>query len=181
MSNKKPLEEVTMEDYEQIIFTKAAEYTITGPLRLGAIIAGQPKEVLDKITEVGTPLGKGFQIRDDLLNIVGEGSVYGKEIGGDIFEGKRTGLLIHLIQNTEGEERQKILDIMKKPRPEKTSEEVEWIIKMMKEKGSVEHSEQMAKKFAEEAKAKFNEYFSDLPNKEVFEAAVDFFTMDRKV
>lgn len=181
LEDKKPLEEVTMEDYEKIIYTKTCEYTIAGPLRLGAIIAGAGEDTLEKIRQIGIPLGKGFQIRDDLLNIVGEGSVYGKEIGGDIFEGKRTGLIIHLLSNTEGEEHQKVLDIMKKPRPEKTSEEVEWIIKMMKEKGSVKHLEDMAKKFAVEAKEKFNEYFSDLPNKEVFEAAVDFFTMDRNV
>jgi len=178
---KKALEDLEYEDYEKVIYGKTSEYTISGPMRLGAIIAGQPKEILDKISEVGIPLGKGFQVRDDLLNIIGEGSVYGKEIGGDIFEGKRTGLLIHLIKNTEGEEHQRVLDIMNKPRSEKTTEEVEWIIKMMKEKGSVEHSEQMAKRFADEAKAKFEEHFSDLPNKEVFEAAVNFFTMDRKV
>ncbi|MBR9682781.1 MAG: polyprenyl synthetase family protein [Candidatus Aenigmarchaeota archaeon] len=180
-TNKKGLEELEYQDYEDIIYGKAAEYTIAGPLRLGAIIAGQSDEVIEKISEVGIPMGKGFQVRDDLLNIVGEGSVYGKEIGGDIFEGKRTVLVIHLIKNTEGEEHQKVLDIMNKPRAEKTTEEVEWMIKMMKEKGSVQYAEDMAKKFSAEAKIKFNEYFPDLPNREIFEAAVDFFTMDRKV
>ena len=52
---------------------------------------------------------------------------------------------------------------------------------MMKEKGSVKYAEDLARKYANEAKEKFNEYFSDLPNKEVFEAAVDFFTMERNV
>ncbi len=179
--NRKTLEELEYQDYEDIVYGKTCEYTIAGPLRLGAMIAGADEETLEKIRQMGIPLGKGFQTRDDLLNIIAEGSVYGKEIGGDIFEGKRTVLVIHSIKNTEGEEHQKVLDIMKKSREEKTSEEVEWIIKMMKEKGSIKFAEDLAKKYADEAKAKFNEYFSDLPNKEVFEAAVDFFTMDRNV
>ncbi|MBI5073349.1 polyprenyl synthetase family protein [Candidatus Woesearchaeota archaeon] len=178
---KKPLEDLEYEDYENIIHGKAAEYTINGPLRLGAIIAGQSDEVLKKIDEVGIPLGKGFQIRDDLLNIIGEGSVYGKEIGGDIFEGKRTILLIHLIENTKGEEHKKVIKIMSKKREEKTAEEVQYIIDLMKKKGSVKFAEKKAEEFAELAKNNFNKHFSKIPNKEVFETAIDFFATKRKV
>ena len=180
-NNKKTLEELDYQDYEDIVYGKTCEYTIAGPLRLGAIIAGAGEDILEKIRQVGIPLGKGFQIRDDLLNIIADGSVYGKEIGGDVFEGKRTVMVIHLIKNTEGEEHQKVLEIMNKPREQKTAEEVEWIIKMMKEKGSVKFAEDLAKKHADEALEKFNEYFSDLPNKEIFEAAINFFALKRDV
>lgn len=175
------LEGLKDKDFEDIAYGKSAEYTIAGPLRLGAIIAGKDESTLKKLTEVGIPLGIGFQIRDDLLNIVGKGSVYGKEIGGDIFEGKRTLLLIHLINNTEGEEHKKILEIMRKKREEKTGEEVEYIIKLMKEKGSVDYAEKKAQEFADIAKKKFNDYFSDIPNREIFESAIDFFTMKRNL
>ncbi len=178
---KTDLEKLEYSDFEKIAYGKSAEYTIAGPLRLGAIIAGKDDDTLRKLSEVGIPLGIGFQIRDDILNIVGKGSVYGKEIGGDIFEGKRTLLLIHLIKNTEGEERNKVLEIMRKKREEKTNEEVEYIINLMKEKGSVEFAEKKAQEFAETARKKFNEYFSDIQNKEEFEAAIDFFTMKRNL
>lgn len=175
------LEGLKDKDFEDIAYGKSAEYTIAGPLRLGAIIAGKDENILKKLTEVGIPLGIGFQIRDDLLNIVGKGSVYGKEIGGDIFEGKRTLLLIHLINNTEGEKHKKVLEIMRKKRGEKTGEEVEYIIKLMKEKGSVDYAEKKAQEFADIAKKKFNDYFSDIPNREIFESAIDFFTMKRNL
>lgn len=178
---KKGLEGLNDKDYEDIAYGKSAEYTIVGPLRLGAIIAGKDKNTLRKLTEVGIPLGIGFQIRDDLLNIVGKGSVYGKEIGGDIFEGKRTLLLIHLINNTQGEEHKRILEIMNKKRGEKTNEEVEYIIRLMKEKGSVEYAEKKALEFAEMARGKFNEHFSGISNREIFESAIDFFTMKRNL
>lgn len=175
------LEELEYKDFERIAFGKTSIYTISSPLRLGAIIAQQGEDVLEKLEEFAIPLGIGFQIRDDILNIVGEGSVYGKEIGGDIFEGKRTLLLIHLVKNTQGDEHKKVLAIMNKPREEKTNEEVGYILKLMKERGSVDFAENKAKEFGEKARKIFNEHFSDLPNKEAFESAIDFFTMERKV
>ncbi len=177
----KPLEKLEYKDYEDIVYGKTCEYTIAGPMRLGAIIAGANQDTLNKLSEVGISLGKGFQIRDDLLNIVGEGSVYGKEIGGDIYEGKRTLLLIHLIKNTTGEENKRVLEIMRKKRSEKTAEEVQYIIDLMKKRGSVEFAEKEAERHAKDAREKFNEYFSNLPNKEAFEAAIDFFAVSRKV
>ncbi len=180
-TQKRSLEGLTDKDYEDIVYGKTCEYTIAGPLRLGAVIAGQDEDTLKKLSEVGIPLGKAFQIRDDLLNIIGKGSVYGKEIGGDIYEGKRTLLLIHLINNTKGEEHKKVIEIMSKPREEKTSEEVEYIIKLMKERGSVAYAEKRAEELANLAKEKFNKYFSNVPNKEVFESAINFFAMKREV
>jgi geranylgeranyl diphosphate synthase, type II len=178
---KRGLEGLTDKDYEDIVFGKTCEYTINGPLRLGAIIAGQSDKVLEKISEFAIPLGKGFQIRDDLLNIIGEGSVYGKEIGGDIFEGKRTLMLIHLINNTKGEEHDKVIQIMKKAREEKTADEVKYIIDLMKKRGSIEYAEKKAEGFASDAKEIFRRNFPDVKNKEMFEAAIEFFAVKRKV
>ena len=177
----KPIEELEYSDYDDVVYGKTCEYTIAGPLRLGAIIAGQGEDVLEKIRDVGISLGKGFQIRDDLLNIIGEGSVYGKEIGGDIYEGKRTLMVIHLIKNTEGEERRKVIEIMKKKRENKTPEEVKYVIDLMKEKGSIEFAENKAKKHAEAAKTKFNNYFPNISHKEELESAIDFFAVKRNV
>lgn len=178
---KRSLEGLTDKDYEDIVFGKTCEYTINGPIRLGAIIAGQNDEVLNKISEFAIPLGKGFQIRDDLLNIIGEGSVYGKEIGGDIFEGKRTLMLIHLINNSKGEDHKKIIEIMKKERKDKTVKDVEYIIDMMKKYGSIAYAEKKAEEFAKEAKEKFHKNFPNIKNKELFDSAIEFFAVKRKV
>jgi geranylgeranyl diphosphate synthase, type II len=178
---KKDIEGLTDKDYEEIVFGKTCEYTINGPLRLGAIIAGQSEEVLDKISEFAIPMGKGFQIRDDLLNIVGEGSVYGKEIGGDIFEGKRTLMLIHLINNSKGKDHEDIVRIMKKERKDKTADDVQYVIDMMKRYGSIDYAENRAEHFAKEAKDKFHENFPDMKHKDIIESAIDFFVLKRKL
>jgi geranylgeranyl diphosphate synthase type II len=178
---KRSLEGLTDKDYEDIVFGKTCEYTINGPLSLGAIIAGQSDEVLKKISEFAIPMGKGFQIRDDLLNVIGEGSVYGKEIGGDIFEGKRTLMLIHLINNTKGKDHDNVIKIMKKERKDKTADEVQYIIDLMKKYGSIAYAEKKAEEFANEAKEKFHRNFPDIKNKETFESAIDFFVMKRKI
>jgi geranylgeranyl diphosphate synthase type II len=178
---KKSLDGLTDKDYEDIVYGKTCEYTINGPLRLGAIIAGQDDETLKKISEFAIPMGKGFQIRDDLLNIIGEGSIYGKEIGGDVFEGKRTLMLIHLINNTKGKDHEDVIEIMKKERKDKTADEVKYIIDMMKKYGSIAYAEKKAEEFANEAKAKFNKNFPDIKNKETFESAIDFFVVKRKI
>jgi len=44
-------------------------------------------------------------VHDDLLNLVGDGDVYGKEVDGDLYEGKRTLVLIHLIEQSRGADR----------------------------------------------------------------------------
>ncbi|MDD5416819.1 MAG: polyprenyl synthetase family protein, partial [Candidatus Aenigmarchaeota archaeon] len=128
--NAVPLEKLEYEHYYQIIYSKTCEYTINVPIRLGAIIAGADEQTLNKINEFGIPLGKGFQIKDDLLNLTGKD--IGKQIGGDIFEGKRTLMLIHLVKHTTGEEHKKVLEIMTKPRAQKTREEVDYVIDLMK-------------------------------------------------
>ena len=51
----------------------------------------------------GFHLGAAFQIQDDLLNLLGSEREYGKEIDGDLYEGKRTLTLIHLLRNARGD------------------------------------------------------------------------------
>src|SRR5436305_1175872 len=82
-----------------MVVKKTGWYTCISPCRLGAIAAGYTRpEGLDLLGRVFEKVGVAFQIQDDVLNLVGEESVYGKEILGDLLEGKRTLLLIHLMR-----------------------------------------------------------------------------------
>jgi geranylgeranyl diphosphate synthase, type II len=76
---------------------KTPWYSFIYPIRVGAIIA--PGSTLDpkRFSRFGWYFGAAFQIQDDLLNLTGEFANYGKELGGDIAEGKRTLMLIHLL------------------------------------------------------------------------------------
>lgn len=80
---------------------KSALYTIVRPLQLGATLApGWPdrseesrRTSLEQFDAFGRPLGQAFQLRDDLLGVVGQANSTGKPVGGDLREGKPTELL----------------------------------------------------------------------------------------
>ena len=74
---------------------KTASYTAEFPLALGASAAGASSTQIAEARAAGLPAGIAFQLRDDLLGLVGDSSVTGKPVGEDIREGKRTVPLWH--------------------------------------------------------------------------------------
>lgn len=73
-----------------VIRMKAARYTVTRPLQIGAALAGAGPELLAALEEFGDPLGDAFQLRDDVLGVFGDPAVTGKSILDDLREGKPT-------------------------------------------------------------------------------------------
>ncbi|RYG30217.1 MAG: polyprenyl synthetase family protein, partial [Chitinophagaceae bacterium] len=86
------------DDYFRMILKKTCWYTCIHPIRIGAMIGTHGKTDPDLFNRLGYFMGVAFQIQDDVLNLVAEEKKYGKEIGGDITEGKRTLILIHLLR-----------------------------------------------------------------------------------
>lgn len=81
---------------EVIHALKTASYTVTGPLALGACLAGAPEARVAQLARYGRPLGIAFQLRDDLLGTFGDASATGKPVGNDIRQGKRTALVAEM-------------------------------------------------------------------------------------
>ena len=81
---------------------KTCWYTTIHPLRVGAIVGSGGTAELGPLVRFGFHFGAAFQIRDDLLNLVGDEQLYGKEILGDLYEGKRTLPLVHLLSRRAG-------------------------------------------------------------------------------
>jgi len=173
---------LTDADYYAMCGRKTSWYTCIAPCRLGAIIAGAEDDEIDNFIQIGWNLGIAFQIQDDVLNLIGDEGVYGKEIAGDISEGKRTLVLIHLLSSCTKEEALEIFSIMNKPREDKLESEIKRIIKLMDKYDSIKYAKSRAKLLVEEAKELFNEKFADLPNtrsKEAFIQLIDF-VIDRE-
>jgi geranylgeranyl diphosphate synthase, type I len=80
---------------------KTGSYTVTGPLVLGAILAGAPAACMHALEAFGDPLGIAFQIADDLLGTFGESAVTGKSALGDLREGKRTAVVAAMADKPE--------------------------------------------------------------------------------
>jgi geranylgeranyl diphosphate synthase type II len=143
--------DITEEDYFEMCMKKTSWYTVAGPCRIGAIIAGSSEEVLRSLESMGMKLGVGFQIQDDTLNLTAEQQLYGKENSDDILEGKRTLIMIKLLNSVKEEERRKIIDIMSKKRDEKKKEDIAYIQKLIKEYDVISYARSVAKKLVREA------------------------------
>lgn len=99
--------DVTVEQYIEMIRLKTS-VLIGCACRLGAMVANAPEDVAEAFYEYGVNLGLAFQLRDDWLDTYGDPLIFGKQIGGDIVNAKKTWLLINAIS----EKREELLDIL---------------------------------------------------------------------
>lgn len=83
---------VSMEEYVNMITLKTA-VLLACAAKMGAIIGGADKELCNQIYEFGLKLGLAFQIEDDYLDCFGDEKTFGKKIGGDILNNKKSWLL----------------------------------------------------------------------------------------
>lgn len=101
--------EVPLDTYIKMISYKTAVLVGTS-LRMGAIIAGASIEDQQKVYNFGLNLGIAFQLQDDYLDTFGNED-FGKKIGGDILEGKKTFLYIKALELANDEDRFKLLEL----------------------------------------------------------------------
>jgi geranylgeranyl diphosphate synthase type II len=130
-------EAVQPQDYLHLIMHKTCWYTIIHPLRVGAIVGSGGTAPLAPIVRFGFHFGAAFQIRDDLLNLVGDERMYGKEILGDLYEGKRTLPLVHLLSAARGADLDLVRDYLRRDRCERSSELVGAVRALMDDYGSI--------------------------------------------
>jgi geranylgeranyl diphosphate synthase type II len=109
-------------DYLQMVELKTSWYSFITPLQVGAIAAGAEPQQLAALESLGRHLGAAFQITDDLLNLRADPEAYGKEIGGDLWEGKRTLMLLHAFRSAEPPDRSRAVQILAKRRPSAVGE-----------------------------------------------------------
>ena len=107
------MECVPMEDYLKMIGLKTA-VLIACSAKMGATIAGASEEDCDLLYRFGYDLGLAFQIADDWLDTYGDVKVFGKAIGGDIVNNKKSWLLTRAFEKV-GDMRPKLLEAMGMP------------------------------------------------------------------
>lgn len=151
------------EDYLLMILKKTCWYTTIFPLRVGALIGGRSDHDFDGLVRFGFFLGAAFQIQDDLLNLVGEASQYGKEIAGDLWEGKRTLMLIHAMLRMTLQDRQRVRALLGTPRRDKSAAEVSWLRGQLEAHGSIDFARRTAHGLAGAAVHEANLALAALP------------------
>ncbi len=102
---------ITMEDYISMISLKTA-VLIACSAKMGALIAGADEKISQALYDFAFNLGIAFQIQDDLFDTFGQGNVFGKKIGGDILNNKKTWLLVESFKVADNAQKQELNAIM---------------------------------------------------------------------
>ncbi len=145
-------DDVSVEEYIEMIRLKTA-VLLGASLRLGALSAGANEADALLLDEVGQALGLAFQIQDDYLDVYGDEATFGKPIGGDIVNGKKTLMLLYTRSVLSGEERTKLDRLMSLPR-EQATERIEGVRQLYDQAGTPGYARERIKVLTEEALGK---------------------------
>ena len=118
-------EDVTVDEYIDMIRLKTSVLLACG-LKMGALLADASASDADALYKYGVNLGLAFQLKDDLLDVYGDTSVFGKKIGGDILCNKKTYMLIRAAELASPEQKAELVKWIEavNPEPEKKIEAV---------------------------------------------------------
>ena len=95
---------VSLDEYIQMIGLKTS-VLLAAALQIGAIIGGASEGNCNHLYQFGLNLGIAFQIQDDYLDAFGDPEKFGKEVGGDIRQNKKTFLLLHTLEVANAEQK----------------------------------------------------------------------------
>ncbi|MBA4198817.1 MAG: polyprenyl synthetase [Chitinophaga sp.] len=121
-------ENVLLEDYIEMISLKTS-VLLAASLEMGAILGGASEGNCRHIYEFGKNLGIAFQIQDDYLDAFGNPEKFGKEVGGDIKQNKKTFLWLHVLETANAGQKQELLNLIK----DNPADKVEKVLKIYKD------------------------------------------------
>jgi geranylgeranyl diphosphate synthase type II len=150
-------------DYLTMVLKKTCWLASIHPARVGAVIATRDQLDLEPLIRFGFFLGAAFQIQDDILNLEPDEG-YGKEIDGDLYEGKRTLMLMHVHRRAAHSQRCRLREMMNSGRGLRTAEQVAWVRGLMDEYGSIDYARGIAHGLAGAAVHEFSMIFAGLPD-----------------
>lgn len=149
-------------DYLVMVLKKTCWLASIYPSRIGAMLGTRRELPGDAFVRFGFFLGAAFQIHDDVLNLLAD-LRYGKEQCGDIWEAKRTLMLIYLFQEATLKEQHELAEILARPRDERLADDVIWICDLMDKYGCIERSRQFAHGLAGAASMEYEAVYNHLP------------------
>jgi geranylgeranyl diphosphate synthase type II len=145
-----------------MVLKKTCWYTTIFPHRVGALIGTREALAPDDFLHFGFFVGAAFQIQDDVLNLIGDRKRYGKELDGDLWEGKRTLMLIHLLNRASASERERVQAFLGQSRCDKRASDVRWIRRLLDRYGSIDYAREVAHGLAGAAAQEFEQSFAGL-------------------
>ncbi|MBY5922405.1 octaprenyl diphosphate synthase [Ferrimonas balearica] len=136
----------TEDSYMQVIYCKTARL-FEAATHLAAVLADQPAEVCQALSDYGRYLGTAFQLVDDVLDYTADAEELGKNLGDDLAEGKPTLPLIHAIANAPDAQSEQIRSAIENG----GCDEVDDVVATLNQVGSLEYTMQRAVEEADKA------------------------------
>ena len=120
--------DVSLDAYIEMISLKTS-VLLAASLEMGAILGGASEGNCRHLYEFGKNLGIAFQIQDDYLDAFGDPEKFGKEVGGDIRQNKKTFLLLHALEVVNADQKKALQQLMK----ENPADKVQQVLTIFKD------------------------------------------------
>lgn len=132
--------DVTIAEYLKMIEYKTA-VLVAAAMKMGAIVAETSKHNADLIYDFGLNLGLAFQLQDDYLDCFGNPETFGKQVGGDIIENKKTYLYLKAMEFSSDQQKDQLLQLFS-IHPEDNAEKIELVKQIFNQTGASEATQQ---------------------------------------
>jgi len=169
-------EDVSIDEYLIMVYKKTGALFEASAV-LGGLVVTDDEPTLNALETFGRNLGIAFQIKDDILGLVGKEEVIGKPVYSDIREGKKTILVVYALQRLDPEKRERLLSILGNKTA--TREELEEAANLIISTGALDFANRLAREYAEKARVALHK----LPEKEtrrVLEDLIDYVLVREK-
>jgi len=142
-------DDVSIDEYLKMITYKTA-VLVAAAMQMGAIIARADEDCIAAVYDFGRLLGVAFQLQDDYLDVYGDPETFGKQVGGDIIENKKTFLYIEAVRNAN-ENTKKQLEGLYSLNPEDPSEKIHTVKRIFEITGAKEKTRVEIEKYTDKA------------------------------
>ena len=142
-------DDVTIPEYLKMIEYKTA-VLVGAAMKMGAIVAETSQENADLIYDFGLNLGIAFQLQDDYLDAFGNPETFGKQIGGDIIENKKTYLYLKALEFGDKEDKDQLMHLFS-IQPKENSDKIETVKTIFNESGSSMATQEAIKEYTQKA------------------------------
>lgn len=142
-------DDVTIPEYLKMIEYKTA-VLVGAALKMGAIVANASAENANRIYEYGRDLGIAFQLQDDYLDAFGDPKTFGKQVGGDIIENKKTFLYLTALERLDAVHSKQLQHLFSID-PQDPSEKIETVKQLFIDSGAAEATQQEIEKYTNTA------------------------------
>ena len=141
---------VKLDEYLMMINKKTSQLLVCCA-KIGVLIGNGNRDLFNALSNYALNLGLAFQIQDDLLDVIADEKNFGKKIGGDIREGKKTFLLLKALENVKDENSRNKLESIIKNKGIKEEKEIFEIKNIYEKYGILDSASEEIEKYTKKA------------------------------